>query len=412
MQRIKLHKANKLKANIIPLPGSKSESNRVLIINALCDNPGSFDNLAKARDTEIMQSLLNNPHKVYDTHDAGTVMRFMTAYLSVMKENVQIKGSERMHKRPIGILVDALRTLGVNITYLQAEGYPPLAIQGLSSQVTKYLEIDSHVSSQYISSLLMIAPKLPLGLNLTLKRKAVSTPYIDMTVALMHHFGVNIKTEGQTYRLKHQAYHFKPFQVESDWSGASYWYSIFVLSDLPELRMQGLKEQSYQGDSIIAKLMEDFGVNTSFNEGMAILTKTKTALPETIDFINCPDLAQTFAVLCAVLGHSCTFTGLQTLKIKETDRIQAIQTELRKLKADFIDQDDQWHLVPVPPGKLAQIKGVTINTYKDHRMAMAFAALATRMDVIFDDAKVVNKSYPTFWQDMKRLGFDLNFYTA
>lgn len=405
MKKITLHTTNNLTNGIIPLPGSKSESNRALLVNALCDSPGEISNLALARDTEIMQELLALDSTQYDARDAGTVMRFMTAHLAVMKNNTQITGTSHMKKRPIGILVEALRSLGVDISYLEKEGYPPLQINGLSEQKVAALEIASDVSSQYVSSLLMVAPKLPQGLTLELKGKPVSRPYIDMTVSIMQHFGVKVDVIGQSYRVEPQSYAYSPFQVESDWSAASYWYAIFALSNLHELRLAGLKEKSFQGDRVVAELMENFGVVTRFEESTAILTRQATSLPDEIDFINCPDLAQTFAVLCAALGHKCVFTGLQTLKIKETDRVQAVKTELRKVGGDFIEEGDKWTVIPIPTKKILSGAEVAINTYDDHRMAMAFAPLAAKMTLQFDDAAVVNKSYPTFWQDLERVGF-------
>ena len=405
MKKITLHKTNNLHTGIIPLTGSKSESNRVLLVNALCDRPGEISNLALARDTEIMQGLLAEESQVYDTKDAGTVMRFMTAYLAIMKDNKQITGTAHMKKRPIGILVEALRSLGADISYLEREGYPPLQITGLNEQKTSNLEIASDVSSQYISALLMIAPRLSHGLTLALKGKPVSTPYIEMTVSIMQHFGVKVDVIGQSYKVEPQSYTFSPFKVESDWSGASYWYAIFALSNLQELSLAGLKEESFQGDSVVAELMVNFGVATHYTKNGAILTRQAASLPDEIDFIKCPDLAQTFAVLCAAMGHKCIFTGLQTLKIKETDRILALKTELQKVGANFIEEDNKWTLVPIPEDILSSCTEVAIKTYDDHRMAMAFAALATKMTVQFDDADVVNKSYPTFWQDLKGVGF-------
>jgi 3-phosphoshikimate 1-carboxyvinyltransferase len=405
MTHITLFRANHLSNEIIHLPGSKSESNRALLVNALCATSGKIDNLAIARDTQIMHELLSTDNTLFNAQDAGTVMRFMAAYLAVTKKNTEITGTEHMKKRPIGILVEALRSLGVEILYLEKEGFPPLKISGLSKQESSFLEVDSNVSSQYISALLMIGPRLPQGLTLKLKGDPVSTPYIDMTVSIMQHFGIKVDVVEQSYKVEPQAYTFKPFKVESDWSGASYWYSVFALSNLQELKLAGLKSNSFQGDSVVAKLMENFGVVTRFEENTAILTKQEADLPRKIDFIKCPDLAQTFAILCAALGHRCTFLGLQTLKIKETDRVMAIKAELQKVGGDFIEEDTKWILIPIPDEKLPEIKEVSIKTYDDHRMAMAFAALATKMDVHFDNSEVVNKSYPTFWDDLKRLGF-------
>jgi 3-phosphoshikimate 1-carboxyvinyltransferase len=409
MKRIKLNKANNLKGTVIPIPGSKSESNRALIINALCEKPGIIDNLAIARDTDILQTLLQSTSSTFDARDAGTVMRFMTAYLSVAKKDTQITGTERMKKRPIGVLVKALQKIGVKISYLEKEGFPPLRILGLEEQKTNHLSIDSNVSSQFISALLMISPKLPQGLTLELTGKTVSMPYIDMTVFIMQHFGVKVDVNEHTYRVIPQPYNFRPFAVESDWSGASYWYSIFVLSDLPQLSLHGLKAKSFQGDSIIASMMKGFGVKTAFNDNGAILSKIEPSLPKELDFIECPDLAQTFAVLCAAIGHRCIFLGLQTLKIKETDRVFALRTELQKFSADFIEHDNHWEVKPIPDNMFSSVREIAINTYEDHRMAMAFAALATKFNLIIDDADVVNKSYPTFWQDLERIGFEVDF---
>ena len=408
MSKVNLYKSNNLHGTIIPLPGSKSESNRVLIINALCKLPGEIENLAIARDTEIMQGLLQEDRKLYNARDAGTVMRFMTSYLSVMKHNVELTGSERMKKRPVKILVKALQSIGVEIEYKGDPGYPPLAIKGLDEQNADFIEIDSHVSSQYISALLMVAPVLPLGLSLKLKGEQVSLPYIDMTVSIMQQFGINVDVFEQTYTVKHQTYSATTFKVESDWSAASYWYSIFVLSDLRELRLKGLKPDSLQGDSVVADLMVGFGVKTTFDDLGAILSKQFPNLPDEIDFINFPDLAQTFAVLCAIAGHKCVFYGLQTLKIKETDRVRALKTELQKIGADFIENEDRWEVIPTEKSKLTLIDKIEISTYDDHRMAMAFAPLATKINVQFDDSKVVDKSYPTFWEDLKRVGFKIS----
>lgn len=406
MKRLNLYKANNPTHGIIPLPGSKSESNRALLVNALCKKPGFVENLATARDTEIMQALLASDILVYDAQDAGTVMRFMTAYLSVKKKKVEITGTEHMKKRPIGVLIDALRALGVTIDYQGMEGYPPLEIIGLEKQSVAELKIASNISSQYISALLMIAPCLPNGLTLGLTGEPVSTPYIDMTVSIMKHFGVNVEITGQYYSVKPQDYIFSPFKVESDWSGASYWYSIFALSDMEELKLKGLKENSYQGDSVVAKLMDSFGVATAYQEDGVVLSRKNFSFPDVIDFIKCPDLAQTFAVLCTLLKHKCTFLGLKTLKIKETDRILALKTELQKIGADFIEENDSWILLPAQH-ELDHHEKVSINTYDDHRMAMAFAALSTKMNVEFDNREVVNKSYPTFWKDLESIGFNI-----
>ena len=391
----------------IPLPGSKSESNRALIINALSDQPGLIDNLAIARDTDIMTSLLASEADEYNAQDAGTVMRFMTAYLAVSKENVTITGTERMQLRPIGVLVHALRNLGVNIDYLGKPGFPPLKFSGFRQQIAQSLEVEGNVSSQYISALLMIAPKLPEGLQLKITGDVVSKPYIDMTLSIMQHFGAKVDVSGQEYNIAPQAYYYKPFTVEADWSGASYWYAIFALSSIKSLTITGLKPTSTQGDSILHQLMIGFGVTTEFSKNSVTLTRRPISIPKSIDFIKCPDLAQTFAVLCAAMGHECVFYGLQTLKIKETDRVMAIKHELKKLGGDFIEEGDTWTVKPIPKTALSSAQHYDLNTYEDHRMAMAFAPLAVKTRVSFDDREVVNKSYPTFWQDMASLGFEV-----
>lgn len=396
----------KLKNNYtIPLPGSKSESNRALIINALTEHPGEVKNLAIARDTDIMQDLLNKDHQVYNAKDAGTVMRFMTAYLAITKNNVSIIGTDRMKLRPIGVLVDGLRQLGVAIDYQEKPGYPPLRFNGFEKQLSVALEVEGNISSQYISALLMIAPRLPEGLILKISGEIVSRPYIDMTLSIMQHFGVRVDESEQKFTIRPQQYHFKPFSVEADWSGASYWYSVFALSTLDTLSIGGLKERSSQGDSVLRELMEGFGVATTFKEDTAILTKKDLDLPKQIDFIKCPDLAQTFAVLCAALGHECKFYGLQTLKIKETDRVMALGTELAKLGGGFIEEGESWVVKPIPQDNLTFDKEYEFLTYEDHRMAMAFAPLAIKTTLRFDKAEVVNKSYPTFWKDMADIGF-------
>ena len=400
---------NKLnEGHTIPLPGSKSESNRALIINALAENPGRIANLAIARDTEIMTNLLAADHEVYDARDAGTVMRFMTAYLAVSRKNVIITGTERMKLRPIGVLVEALRALGVKIDFLEEQGYPPLRFNGFDKQLTRSIEVEGNISSQYISALLMIAPRLPLGLILKIKGELVSKPYIDMTLSIMRHFGVEVDASEHEYTVSPQTYHYSPFSVEADWSGASYWYSIFALSSLKSLVISGLKPDSTQGDSVLQELMLGFGVKTEFLNEKAILTRTDLNLPDAIDFIKCPDLAQTFAVLCAAMGHSCTFYGLQTLKIKETDRVLAIKTELNKLGGDFVEENNSWTVEPILAAALTKDRHYDFATYEDHRMAMAFAPLAVKTSISFDDREVVNKSYPTFWDDMAGLGFEIS----
>jgi 3-phosphoshikimate 1-carboxyvinyltransferase len=390
----------------IQIPGSKSESNRAILLNALCENPGVINNLSSARDTQLMQSLIGSTNSIIDVKDAGTVMRFLTTYFSLTNQHKLITGTSRMQERPIGLLVNALKTLGVSINYTTKEGFPPLEIKYFNDQLNHTISIDGSVSSQYLSALLMLAPTLPKGLTLEVHNGATSKPYLLMTIELMKYFGVEVAIEANRYIVEPSTYTFKDFTVEPDWSSASYWYSIFVLSGAAKLALGGYRSNSLQGDSALVKLMEPFGVNTSFTSTGALLTKQDRNLPDKIDFIDNPDLAQTFAVVCAAIEHPCIFTGLHTLKIKETDRIEAIKNELQKLGADFIEEDNQWTVIP-PKGDWKQ-KPIFVNTYHDHRMAMAFAPLACALPSITIVApEVVNKSYPSFWSDLEKVRFEI-----
>lgn len=389
---------------IIEIPGSKSESNRALLINALCKNPGEVYNLSTARDTQLMESLLVSESSEVDVKDAGTVMRFLTTYFSLTNQLKKITGTARMQERPIKLLVDALTTLGVNISYSSKKGYPPLDINGFIKQLTNRISIDGSVSSQYLSALLMLAPTLPNGLTLEVENGATSKPYLLMTIELMKHFGIEVEIDNNLYKVNNGTYSYNPFTVEPDWSSASYWYSIFVLSESEKLFLKGYKKNSLQGDRSLVELMKPFGVQSTFSSQGAVLTKVPKELPKEIDFINNPDLAQTFAVLCAALEHNCIFRGLHTLKIKETDRIEAIKNELQKIGADFMENNNQWAVIP-PRGNWKS-KPVFINTYHDHRMAMAFAPLACVLpSIIIESPDVVNKSYPSYWDDLKLAGF-------
>jgi len=390
----------------IALPGSKSESNRVLIINKMCDFPGEISNLSEARDTRIMQALLfsDNEKNIYNVKDAGTVMRFITAYLAIQNQPSRITGSDRMLERPIGLLVDALTTIGANIKYSGKTGYPPLQVHPFSQQLETTITIPGNISSQFISALLLIAPRLEKGLTIQIDGNLVSKPYVEMTCALLEHFGISIDRTETGFVIEHQSYSFHPYSVESDWSAASYWYSMFVLGSREKLILKGLRANSLQGDSILAKMMKSFGVKTQYTKEGVELSKQPPNLPNHLDFIQCPDLAQTFIVLCAALSHQCRFKGLQTLKIKETDRIAALQNELKKLGAQLVERTDDWQLsflqnCPSIPERL------TINTYHDHRMAMSFAPLALLCNVHVDDSGVVEKSYPGFWNDLRLAGF-------
>lgn len=379
----------------IPLPSSKSESNRVLIIDALTPDENTISNLSEARDTQTMISLLKNDPPIYDVLDAGTTMRFLTAYAAVMDKHKMLTGTPRMCERPIGILVDALRTIGVVVDYVEKEGFPPLQIKGFKKQASAIVTIRGDVSSQYISALLMIAPTLPAGLSLKLTGKIGSRTYIQMTLDLMEQFGVHYTWEEDTITVSHQPYRSTSYAVESDWSGASYWFSLLACADSGEFFLRGLKENSLQGDSRIVEIMDLLGVQSQFEDDGVLLQKKQTKGLNHFDFTHCPDLAQTVAVTCAITGQSSQFTGLESLRIKETDRILALQNELSKINAQLKEgENGVFTLIPstgIPPE-------VFINTYDDHRMAMAFMPLATQCKVKFEDLEVVNKSYPSFWK--------------
>ena len=385
------------------LPASKSISNRALILNALSGNKSTLHNLSDANDTQLMLKLVGSGDKIIDVEDAGTTMRFLTAYFSATNQHKIVTGTHRMKERPIGILVDALRSLGAGIEYLEKPGYPPLEIKQFSGQKTDTLRIRGDVSSQFISALMMVAPTLPQGLSLILEGKIGSRPYIEMTASMMKLFGVACDVLDKQVNIPPRPYQPTEFTVESDWSGSSYWYAFASLASKAELRLPRLFLDSLQGDSAIMKIMESLGIQTAMDGNLVSLSKTDRMEKISWDFTHCPDLAQTVAVVCAAKGVEGNFTGLESLRIKETDRIAALQNELRKIGADLREEKDHWKLIP---SKKFPEKAF-FNTYKDHRMAMAFAPLATIMDVEIENPSVVRKSYPRFWDDMRRLGFEL-----
>jgi len=384
------------------LPASKSISNRALIINALAGGRSELHNLSDANDTQLMLRLVNATDKVIDVEDAGTTMRFLTAYFSITNRQRILTGTARMKERPIAILVDALRKLGVEIEYLENEGFPPHEIKKFSEQKTNNIRIRGDVSSQYISALMMVAPILPSGLTLTLEGKVGSRPYIEMTASLMKHFGVVTNVLADEIVIPHQSYRPEPFTVESDWSAASYWFAFAALAEKADLVLPKLLSNSLQGDSAVAKIMDGLGVNSQFENGLLRLSKKESKKELHYDFTDCPDLAQTVSVVCAAKNIKGYFTGLESLRIKETDRIKALQNELSKIGADLHEEDpEHWTLIP----SASLPTQASFLTYKDHRMAMAFAPLATLMDVEIERPDVVRKSYPNFWNDMKSVGF-------
>ncbi|HZI24862.1 MAG TPA: 3-phosphoshikimate 1-carboxyvinyltransferase [Chryseolinea sp.] len=393
-----------LKGEAALLPASKSISNRALIINALAGGRSELHNLSDANDTQLMLRLVNATDKVIDVEDAGTTMRFLTAYFSITNQQKILTGTARMKERPIAILVDALRKLGVEIEYLENEGFPPHEIKKFGEQKTNNIRIRGDVSSQYISALMMVAPNLPAGLTLTLEGKVGSRPYIEMTAALMKHFGIKTNVLVDQIVIPHQSYKPEPFTVESDWSAASYWFAFAALAEKADLVLPKLLSNSLQGDSAIAKIMDDLGVKSQFENGLLTLSKKESKNELHYDFTDCPDLAQTVSVVCAAKNIKGYFTGLESLRIKETDRIKALHNELSKIGADLNEVDSEhWTLIP----SRSLPTQASFLTYKDHRMAMAFAPLATVMDVEIERPDVVRKSYPNFWNDMKAVGFNV-----
>ena len=397
----------------VDLPASKSISNRALIIHALSGGSTLPENLSDCDDTSVIIEALRTMPEEINIKAAGTAMRFMTAYLSVTPGTHILTGTERMKHRPIGILVDALRTLGANIEYIGEKGYPPLRITG-STLKGGLLEIHGNVSSQYISALLMIGPMLKDGLTLRLLDHIISRPYIDLTLWMMGEFGAEAEwTSADTITVNPKPYKSRDYFIENDWSGASYWYEILALNDDPEseIRLTGLMDGSKQGDSITRYIFSLLGVKTK-------LQSKKAGIPQTItlkknghcvpkleyDFVNCPDLAQTFVVACAAMNIPFHFTGLSTLKIKETDRIEALKTEMRKLGYVVKDIDGSELLWDGERCEPSLEQG--IDTYEDHRMALAFAPYAMKHNgLVINNPQVVTKSYPHYWDHLRQAGF-------
>lgn len=390
----------------ITITGSKSESNRLLLLQALYPEL-EITNISNSDDSLVMQEVLASNKSTVDVHHAGTAMRFLTAYFASKNgRELVLTGSARMKERPIAVLVDALQQLGADISYTETHGCPPLKIKGktlLKDKVT----LKANVSSQYISALLLVASRLENGLELTLEGDITSIPYINMTLDLLNQIGVETSFENQKIVVspKTDALKTQHLTVESDWSSASYFYSIIALSPKnTQIELTSYKEESLQGDAVLAKLYTSFGVETRFENGVLILKKIGTVSSDSIvfDLNNSPDIAQTIAVTCLGLGVGCHLTGLHTLKIKETDRLVALQNELSKLGGVVDITEDSLTL----HNTSSLNENISIATYNDHRMAMAFAPLALQVPITIEDYKVVSKSYPTFWEDLQVLGFN------
>ncbi|MDT3402413.1 3-phosphoshikimate 1-carboxyvinyltransferase [Mucilaginibacter terrae] len=426
-KNITVSRNNKIVKATIQLTGSKSECNRALVIEALSKDKVQVTNISDAADAVLLAGILRKvvgyPLSVIGeesqestTHNsqlttvnigpAGTAMRFLTAYFTLQNEEVLLTGTERMKQRPIGILVDALRELGADIGYAENEDFPPLHIKGGFEQKTNQITIKGDISSQYITALLLIANSLPQGLMLHIDGELTSRPYVEMTLSMLKQAGIQHQWNDNVISIANQDFVETSIWVEPDWSAASYWYSVAALADEAELFLPGLTSYSLQGDSVITELMANFGITSQFKDGGVYLKKEpKPIVRKIFDLKSCPDLAQTLVVICAALGHEATFTGLETLKIKETDRIAALQNELAKMGVKLIEKGQVYKLdcsEKFIPEK------ITIATYEDHRMAMAFAPLALVIpQVEVEEAMVVEKSYPAFWEDFKKAGFEV-----
>ncbi|GAA4086434.1 3-phosphoshikimate 1-carboxyvinyltransferase [Mucilaginibacter panaciglaebae] len=421
-QNILLTKKDKVAIGEVHLTGSKSECNRALVIEALSNGKVRVENISDAADTVTLQKALgltlqtagHEPepvtqvaeNKIVNIGPAGTAMRFLTAYYTLQDGEVVLTGSERMKQRPIGILVDALRKLGAEISYEENDGFPPIRIQGNIQQATNKISIKGNISSQYITALLLIAANLPMGLEVHIEGDLTSRPYVEMTLGMLEQAGIKHDWNGNVIDIPHQEFKETSLPVEPDWSAASYWYSIAALADKADLFLHGLTSYSLQGDSVIGEIMANFGITSQFRDGgVHIKKEPKQIVRKAFDLKKCPDLAQTIVVVCAALNHEATFTGLETLKIKETDRIKALQNELGKMGVKLIEDNETYTLDC--SGKFIPER-MFINTYDDHRMAMAFAPLALIIpELEIEDAKVVEKSYPAFWTDLEKAGFEV-----
>ena len=398
-----LHPSRVIKVGL-SLTGSKSITNRLLILRNIYPSL-TIKNKSRSEDSVVLENALKSSSNIKDINHAGTAMRFLTAFYSILEDKeIIIKGSKRMHERPIYPLIDCLKLIGADISYLEKDGFPPIKIKGKKLKFKK-VEISSNISSQFISAILLVAPKLVGGLVIELKGELISKPYVKMTLSLLNNLGIKTSFEGKLIKVSTlEKIQEKCINVESDWSSASYWYSIVAFSKRAEVRLNNFYKKSIQGDSVLVKYYKELGVDTKFVENKIILTKIKDFIPPkhlTLNLVDSPDLAQTIAVTCFGLKIHCFLDGLQTLNIKETKRLNALKNELTKLGANVQVTESSLKIFEAQRLK----KNIIINTYHDHRMAMSFAPLSLKIPISIENPNVVVKSYPGFWDDLKKAGF-------
>ena len=405
--KLKIQNSNKEANGDLTITGSKSESNRLLIIQALYPQI-EIHNLSKSDDSKVTLEGLKSKKNVIDINHAGTAMRFLTAYFAIQPHReIVLTGSNRMQERPIKLLVEALNSLGADITYEKEPGFPPLIIRGKEISINR-VSLPANISSQYISALMLVAPALKNGLKIDLIGETTSFPYIKMTQSIMDQLGFETAFDGNQISIKSaSSININHWKIESDWSSASYFYSIVALADRSEITLKSFFEESKQGDAALTEIYEKFGVKTTHSNGKIILSKITDFNPPnfiTLNLKNTPDLAQTIAVTCLGLNIDCKLSGLHTLKIKETNRLTALKTEIEKLGGNVKITDRSLELLNT--GKINE--NILIDTYNDHRMAMAFAPLGLRVPININNPKVVSKSYPDFWDDLQKIGFNQN----
>jgi len=418
MKTITVNKKDKILKGKLKLPSSKSLSNRLLLIQALSKDKFRINNLSEADDTLLLQNLLqeirikssSQSFAELDSANAGTVMRFLTAYLALVPGKWILSGSDRMKQRPIGVLVEAMKSLGAEIEFLGKLGYPPLMIKGKPLKGGE-IKVDAGISSQFISALLLVAPGLPGGLSILLQGQTVSFPYINMTLRLLNYFGIETSKEKNKIIIPESNIKGKEFTVEADWSAASFWYEAAALADNVDLILEGLRKDSLQGDAILADIFQNFGVMTEFLKNGVRLTKVKKRLDGFyFDFTDYPDLAPAVITTCAALGLHGRFEGLKSLHFKETNRFRALENEYKKLGLHLNpgSASDLLSLIEFSNPQFKSNIDTRIETYGDHRMAMTFASLSVKLGTIkIENPDVVSKSYPLFWKDLSSLGFEI-----